>query len=159
MQGRLSLRGSFLPGGATMFLLAGLLGSAFRKLDLHTGRLTRPRPFVKTPREHQATAQWILRYTNQARARHKLPRLQRYLALQSAAQGHSNWMAQTRSFSHLGHHGVNGPRPDEGRGVSWGYDCGEHLQIHGWPQQEDLGQGPGRWLDEEPGPSGQHHEP
>ena len=61
--------------------------------------------FRRTSSKHTSTAQWIIRYTNQARAKHRLPRLHRYVMLQSAAQGHSDWMAEHSRFSHRGHHG------------------------------------------------------
>ena len=114
-----------------MFLLAGLIGGAFWRLDLHAGRLRRPKPFVRTPREHRSTAHWILRYTNQARERHNLPRLSRYLALQSAAQGHSNWSADQvllPSRTPWGH----GPSADGGGGLPWRIHRGEHLLRQPW---------------------------
>lgn len=123
-----------LTVGDAMFLLGGFIGAAFRKLDLHAGRLRRPKPFVRTPRQHHATAQWIVRYTNQARARHNLPGLKRYLALQSAAQGHSNWMAQTKAFSHFGHHGVTAHARMAAAGYPGGM-TGEN--IYKYPSRRD----------------------
>ena len=61
--------------------------------------------FWRTPSKHSSTAQWIIRYTNQARAKHNRRPLRRYVRLQSAAQEHSDWMARTGSFGHQGHHG------------------------------------------------------
>ena len=85
-------------------LLFWLLSAIFREAGLSRNRLRRPDRFYSTPKAHVDTARWVIRYTNQARARHNLKPLSRYLALQSAAQGHSNWMAR-HSFSHTGHQG------------------------------------------------------
>ena len=85
-------------------LLYWLLSGIFREASLGRNRLRRPKRFYSTPKSHMGTANWVIRYTNQARARRKLQPLSRYLALQSAAQGHSNWMTR-HSFSHTGHKG------------------------------------------------------
>ena len=82
-------------------------------------------------REYRSTADWILRYTNQAWAGQNLPRLQRYLALQSAAQGHSNWSADQvllPSRTPWGH----GPSADGGGGLPWRIHRGEHLLRQPW---------------------------
>ena len=81
-----------------------LLSWFFREASLSRDRLRRPKRFYTTPKAHVNTAKWVIRYTNQARTHHKLRPLSRYLALQSAAQGHSNWMTH-HSFSHTGHKG------------------------------------------------------
>ena len=85
-------------------LLFWLLSAIFREASLGRNRSRRPKRFYTTPKTHVDTARLVIRYTNQARAGHNLQPLSRYLALQSAAQGHSNWMAQ-HSFSHTGHQG------------------------------------------------------
>ena len=85
-------------------LLFWLLSAIFREASLSRNRLRQPKRFYSTPKTHIETARWVTRYTNQARARHNLQPLSRYLALQSAAQGHSNWIAR-HSFSHTGHQG------------------------------------------------------
>ena len=85
-------------------LLFWLLSAIFRGASLSRHRLRRPKRFYATPKVHLETARRVIQYTNQARARHNLQPLSRYLALQSAAQGHSNWMAR-HSFSHTGYQG------------------------------------------------------
>ena len=85
-------------------LLYWLLSTIVREASLGRNRLRRPKRFYATPKTHADTARWVIRYTNQARASHNLRPLSRYLALQSAAQGHSNWMAR-HSYSHTGHQG------------------------------------------------------
>lgn len=85
-------------------LLYWLLSGILRETSLSRNRLRRPKRFYTTPKAHNYTARWVIRYTNQARASHNLQPLSRYLALQSAAQGHSNWMAR-HNFSHTGHQG------------------------------------------------------
>ena len=79
-----------------------LLSAIFRWESLSRHRLRQPKRFYATPKTHVDTARFVIRYTNQARARHNLQPLSRYLSLQSAAQGHSNWMAR-HSFSPTGY--------------------------------------------------------
>ena len=85
-------------------LLFWLLSAIFREAGLGRNRLRRPKQFNATPKTHVDTARWVVRYTNRARTSHNRQPLYRYLALLSAAQGHSNWMA-LHSFSHTGHQG------------------------------------------------------
>ena len=85
-------------------LLLWLVSAIFREGSLSRNRLRRPKRFCTTPKSHIKTAKWVIRYTNRARANHKISPLGRYLMLQSAAQEHSNWMARN-SFSHSGSHG------------------------------------------------------
>ena len=82
-----------------------LLFRIVQVLGLMTSRLREPRGFIRTPKTHHDTAKWVLIYTNKARQRHNFGSLQRHLCLQSAAQGHSDWMAHTKQFSHEGIHG------------------------------------------------------
>ena len=88
-----------------VFLSLSLLGGAISDASVERAAMKAPRRYRPTPKEHHQTAGWVLHYTNRARERHRLQPLRRYLALESAAQKHSDWMARTRRFSHDGHHG------------------------------------------------------
>ena len=88
-----------------VFLALSLIGRAISAASMGQAAMKVPKTYSPTPKEHRETARWVLHYTNRARERHKLPRLQRYLSLESAAQKHSNWMARNRRFSHDGRHG------------------------------------------------------
>ena len=68
--------------------------------------LRQPRRVFLTPKRHIGTARWVIIYTNQARARHGLRPLARHLVLQSAAQGHSDFMAR-HAYSHTGVRGTS----------------------------------------------------
>ena len=89
-----------------MFIWAIRLVSAIFK---DRSRLHRPRRVFSTPKRHIGTARWVMIYTNQARARSGLRPLARHLVLQSAAQGHSDFMAR-HAYSHTG---VRGTSPHE----------------------------------------------
>ena len=88
-----------------VFLALGLIGRAISNAGVERAAMKAPKTYTPTPKEHRQTASWVLHYTNRARERHKLPPLKRYLALESAAQKHSNWMARRGQLSHDGHHG------------------------------------------------------
>ena len=88
-----------------VFLALSLIGRVINEASVEGAAMKVPKTYSPTPKEHRQTASWVLHYTNRARERHKLPPLRRYLALESAAQKHSNWMARTKRFSHDGHHG------------------------------------------------------
>ena len=88
-----------------VFLALSLMGRLINDISVHGAAMKAPKTYCATPKEHRQTASWVIHYTNRARNRHDLPPLQRYLALESAAQKHSNWMARTKRFSHDGHHG------------------------------------------------------
>ena len=88
--------------------------------------MRRPLHFRRTPRAHRKTAEWVLRYTNEARAAHNIPKLRRHLALQSAAQGHSTYMARSGKYSHTGHHGESAGNRTKAAGYSGGY-IGENI--------------------------------
>ena len=59
-------------------LLFWSLSAIFREGSLGRNRLRRPKRFYTTPKTHVDTAQLVIRYTNQARARHNLQPLSRY---------------------------------------------------------------------------------
>ena len=88
-----------------VFLALSLVGRAISDVSVERGAMKAPDTFRATPKELRQTASWVLHYMNRARQRHKLPNLQRYLALESAAQKHSNWMARNKRFSHEGRRG------------------------------------------------------
>ena len=88
-----------------VFLALSLLGRAVNTVSVERAATKAPKTYAPTPREYRQVASWVLHYTNRARQKHKLASLQRYLALESAAQKHSNWMARTRRFSHQGRQG------------------------------------------------------
>ena len=115
-------------------IIGSLLRAVFRALDLKNGRLRKPPNFVRTPKEHRQTAEWIVRYTNRARAANNLPKLERYLAIQSAAQGHSRWMARTKSFTHAGQWGTSAANRVKAAGYGGGY-VGEN--IYRYPSRRD----------------------
>ena len=81
-----------------VFLALSLIGRAINDASVEGAAMKTPKTYSPTPKEHWQTASWVLHYTNRARQRHKLSPLRRYLALESAAQKHSNWMARTRRF-------------------------------------------------------------
>ena len=85
-----------------VFLMLSLIGRAIGNASVERGAMKAPKTYASTPKELRQTASWVLHYTNRARQRHRLPLLQRYLALESAAQKHSNWMARNRRFSMRG---------------------------------------------------------
>lgn len=82
-----------------------LIGRVISSASVERAAMKAPKTYASTPKELRQTASWVLHYTNRARQRHRLPLLQRYLALESAAQKHSNWMARNKRFSHEGRHG------------------------------------------------------
>ena len=88
-----------------VFLALSLIGRAISDANIESAAMQAPKTYTPTPKEHRQTASWVLHHTNRARQRQKLPPLRRYLALESAAQKHSNWMARNRHFSHNGHRG------------------------------------------------------
>ena len=88
-----------------VFLILSLIGRAIGNAGVERAAMKAPKTYASTPKELRQTASWVLHYTNRARQRHRLPPLQRYLALESAAQKHSNWMARNGRFSHKGRHG------------------------------------------------------
>ena len=75
-----------------------------RILSLSFSRHRMPKYFVRTPRTYRPMANWVIVYTNAARKRLGMRPLKRHLYLQSSAQGHSDWMAQTGLLSHYSHH-------------------------------------------------------
>ena len=112
-----------------IFLLFRLLGSFF------SGGINacRPKRVYATPKREIITAKWILRYTNQARSRHGLRPLVRQEVLQSAAQGHSNWMAR-HAFSHTGVRGTSPHQRIEELGFSGGATA---ENIYKFPARRD----------------------
>ena len=88
-----------------ILLLLSLVGRAISDVSVERAAMKAPKTYASTPKELRQTASWVLHYTNRARQRHRLPHLQRYLALESAAQKHSNWMARNTRFSHKGRRG------------------------------------------------------
>lgn len=88
-----------------VFPILSLIGRAISDASVERAAMKAPKTYISTPKELRQTASWVLHYTNRARQRHKLPLLRRYLALESAAQKHSNWMARRRRFSHEGRQG------------------------------------------------------
>ena len=89
-----------------LFLLS-IIGRAMNRASVARSASNPPKGYKKTPQKHLETARWILDYTNQARKRHKLPSLGRYLALESAAQKHSIWMSKRGVCRHDGQGGTN----------------------------------------------------
>ena len=89
-----------------VFLALSLLGRAVNTASMERAATRAPKTYVATPKEYRQVASWVLHYTNQARQKYKLASLQRYLALESAAQKHSSWMARTKRFSHEGRQGT-----------------------------------------------------
>ena len=70
----------------------------------------------------------IVHYTNKERGKRKLKKLKGHDALIHAARKHSNWMAQTKKFSHTGE---NGSSPSD-RARAQGYPnefVGENLFL------------------------------
>ena len=88
------------------FFGLSILGFLLRHLGVGISRRRRPRPFYRTPKTHRPLAGWVVVYTNRARRKHGRGPLGRHLVLQSAAQGHSNWMSRTGVFSHVGAQGL-----------------------------------------------------
>ncbi len=83
-----------------LWLVGFLLGPLFLALN----RRRRPSRMFTTPWVHKTTAAWVFNYTNRERKKHGRQPFKRYLILQSAAQGHSDWMAKHK-YSHTGHKG------------------------------------------------------
>lgn len=88
--------------GDMVFLALNLIGRAIGGASVERAAMKAPKTRASTPKELPQTASWLLHYTNGARERHKLSPLRRYLALESAAQKHSNRMARNQRFSHEG---------------------------------------------------------
>ena len=90
-----------------IFLVLSLIGRAIGNVVVERAAAKAPKTYASTPKELRQTATWVLYYTNRARRRHGLGPLRRYLALESAAQKHSNWMARHKRYSHKGRRGSN----------------------------------------------------
>ena len=102
-----------------------------------------PQTHKKTPKEHQKTGHWVIYYTNAARNKHSVPSglvpeyfepLSRDLRLQSAAQRHSNYMAESGRYGHRGRKGSSVGTRTKRAGYEYSY-VGEN--IYKYPVERD----------------------
>ena len=84
------------------FFLLSMVLRGIRQSSVEQSANKVPKKRKKATKRHQDTVRWVLHYTNQARKKHKLAPFTRYLALESAAQKHSNWMERKGVCDHTG---------------------------------------------------------
>ena len=90
-----------------LFFLLNMVLSGIRHSSVEQSATKVPKKRKEATKRHQDTVRWVLHYTNQARNKHKLAPFTRYLALESAAQEHSNWMQRKGVCDHTGSGGSN----------------------------------------------------